>query len=743
MAEARKGKNAEQPTPGAAAADEAPAHAASADPLLSCLVFLTRHFGHARTPEALAAGLPVEDGGMSPSLFTQAAERAGLRAKIVKRALNRIPDQVLPAVIVMKDGGACVLVAREGRKQLRIHDPKLDAEVTVDAKELRAGYSGYAIFTAEHAPTEREHRAETADARGHWFRGPVVANMGIYMQALLAAALINVFALTSPVFIMNVYDRVLPNNAIETGWVLAIAALGIFAFDFVIRVLRGYFIDVAGRKSDVVLTRRIYDRVLDMKLAGKGMSTGAFANTLRDFDQVRDFFTSATLTGMVDLPFSFLFIFVISLISPAIAWMLLGLFCVVAVTGLLLQIPVRSLVRKSMKSAETRHGVLVETLNSLETVKGVGGEGRLRGRYGRYVGESALWGQKSRFWSGLSVHFAALVQQCAGILIVVMGMYLVRDGDLTTGGLIACVILGARALAPVGQVASLLTRYHQSVSALRSLGAIMSLPLERPYDTKFLHRPHIEGAFRFEGVSFAYPGRPDKALDNVSLNIPAGYKVGVIGRVGSGKSTLIRMMMKFYEPDQGTILVDETDLRQVDPADLRRNIAWVGQDGVLFNATVRDNIALGKPDATDAEILEAAKMAGVHEFVRRHPHGYDMMIGEGGAGLSGGQRQAVVLARALIKNAPVMICDEPTASMDNFAERMLMDNLRDHVADRTLILVTHKDTLLQLVDYLVLMDNGRVIAQGPRDQVMDALARGKISVAAPYGAKGEGGGDEK
>jgi ATP-binding cassette subfamily C protein LapB len=450
---------------------------------------------------------------------------------------------------------------------------------------------------------------------------------------------------------------------------------------------------------------------------------------MREFDSLREFFNSATMTGLVDLPFSLLFIAAIWVIGgPQVALALCAMYFVVIVVGYLMQLPVRRKVHQAMKTSEQKHGLLVETIAGIETIRGVGGEGVLREAYSQYTGKAAEAGQASRFYSGMSVHFSILVQQLAAIVIVMMGMYMVADKTMSVGALIACVLLSSRALAPISQVAGLVNRWHQAKSAYRTLDDIMRLPVERPRDKKFLHRPELKGSFLARDVGFSYPRTHRPVLQEVNLAIKAGEKVAVVGRIGSGKSTLVKLLVGFYEPTEGTVLADETDLRQIDPADLRRSVAYMGQDTSLMSGTVRENIVMGRQSAGDAEVLRVAEIAGVHDFMRRHPLGYDAPVGERGEGLSGGQRQAVALARTLLMDAPVLILDEPTNAMDSGTEDRVLKNLEEHCRDRTLVIVTHKPALLKLVSRLVVMEQGRVVMDGPRDQVLQALAAGKVAV---------------
>ena len=694
------------------------------DALLEALVFITGYFGHTRSAPALLAGLPVGKGGLTPKLFCQAADRAGFKARIVKRGLGQIPAEVAPTVVVTKDKKALVLLQRDEKEQCRVFDPASKEEKVLALKELSGNYSGYCIYIKPNFEGDGTEALEN-----HWFWSNILESKAIYIKVALASLLVNLFALTSPIFTMNFYDRVLPNNAIETGWVLVIGASSIFIFDLIIRTLRGYFIDIAGRRSDVILAQKLFNQVLDMRLGARSGSIGAFANNLREFDSLREFFNSATMTGFVDFPFSLLFLAAVWMIAGAgFAMLLLAFYVVVMVAGYLTQLPVRRKVHQAMKTGEQKHGLLVETLGNLEMIKGVGGEGQIRANYAHYVAKSAEAGQQSRFYSGLSVNFSVFVQQLAGVIVVLAGMYSVQDKHLTIGALMACVILSSRAIAPIGALAGLVNRYHQAKSAYRNLNDVMNQPVERPRDKKFLHRPVLKGQFQFRDMSFAYPRTGAPVLHGVNLNLNAGDKVAIVGRIGSGKSTLVKLMVNFFEPTEGTILIDETDMRQIDPADLRRNVAYMGQDTALTSGTIRDNIVMGRPHATDEEVLKIAEITGVHDFVRRHPMGYDAPVGERGEGLSGGQRQSVALARTLIMDTPVLILDEPTNAMDSGTEDLILRNLERVIKDKTFILVTHKPALLKLVSRLVVMDGGRVVMDGPRDTVLQALAAGKITV---------------
>ncbi len=700
------------------------------DPLLDCLVYLAGKHGRTRSGPALVAGLPYDKRGMGPDLFCQAAARIGLRTKILKRDWDDVDDAVLPCVAVMGNHDAWIVLAREAAAgDLRIYVPGRGEAMVAEA-DFRKAYKGFAIFVYPEpaAVADPLTGGRLQASHRHWFWGLVRDNGALYRRVAVAALMINLFGLAGPIFVMNVYDRVIPNAAMQTGWVLAAGVLTVYAFDLLIRTLRGYFVDLAGRKIDVLAARRIFDHVLDMKLSGRPRSAGAFANSLREFESVKEFFTSATMSAFVDFPFAFLFVAFVFFVSPVFGFIVLGLTVLAALISYAIQRPLRYLIQKSAESAEARHGVLVEAIYGLETIKAIRADGRFRARYGDYVGESAAMGQTTRFFSSLTVNVALFLQQICSVLMIVAGMYLVADGKVTLGALIAAVMLSGRATAPVAQMAAMISRYHSSRGALATLERVMNLPVERPEDRNFLHRPKLDGAITFDQVSFAYPGGGREALERVSFRIKPGERVGIIGRIGSGKSTIARLCLGLYEPEDGAIRIDDTDMRQIDPADLRRNIAYIPQDVVLFSGSIRDNIAAAHPHATDDEIVAAAKAAGMDEFIARLPQGYDTQVGERGEGLSGGQRQAIALARAMVTNPGVLVCDEPTNAMDTQAEDKFVKHIRKQAEGRTLVLITHRQQLLPLVDRLILIDQGRVVADAQRDEVVAQLAAGNITV---------------
>lgn len=661
----------------------------------------------------------------------RAAARAGLVAKVVKRGIESVISMELPVVAILEGDGACVVIERKGDASVLVMLPEAGGGVReVRLAELVQRQAGYVIFARPEYFFEPKGPDDSERDPRRWFWGVVAKSWSTYIHVAVAAAVINTFALVTPLFVMTVYDRVVPNNALDTLWVLSLGVVVVFGFEFSMRTLRAYFIDSAGKYADVALASRVFDHVLDLQMTARPASAGGFANTLREFETVREFFTSATLAALVDLPYLFLFIGVIAAVGGPLAWVPLLAVPIVVAGGLIIHVPLKRSVGASFAQAESKNGVLFETIGGLETIKTIGAEARMRGAWERSVAQSARAGTRSRMLSTIAMNFTALVQQIASVAIVIVGVLLIGTGKLSVGALVASTMLNGRAVGSLAQVAQILVRWHQARTSLKALDAVMRMPVERPRARKFLHRPTLEGRVEFRGVSFTYPGAAVAAVSDLSLAIRPGERVGLIGRVGSGKSTIQKLILGLYAPQQGSILIDGTELRQIDPIDLRRSIGAVPQDVFLFRGTVRENIVAGAPHTSDAQVLAAARIAGVDDFVTSHPMGYDLPVGERGEGLSGGQRQCISLARALLHDPSLLLLDEPTNAMDNAAEMTLRRSLEDVLTGRTLILVTHRTSLLALVDRLVVIDKGKVVADGPKQAVLDAIAGGRVPMVA-------------
>lgn len=705
------------------------------DPLLDCLIEVCRLHGQAASRAALSAGLPLaaENGGrLTLELAERAAARAGMSAKLQRIALQDVDAATLPAILILHDNKACVLLGwDEDGAQARVLLPESgQGSVTLVRGDLLQRYSGVTLFVRPHFRFDARTPEVRAPAARHWFWSAILTQRFVYRDVLWAALLINLFALAFPMFTMNVYDRVVPNNAIETLWVLSVGVLLVFGADLFMRLLRSHFVDEASARIDVQLSATLMERVLGMRLEHRPESVGSFASNLRGFEQVRDFIASGTVTALIDLPFALLFVAVLAWISPWLALPALVAFVLVLVVGYVLQHRLHQLSETTYKASALRNATLVESLTAIETIKTQGAEGVVQSKWERANAFLAKTNVKMRALSSSAMYSTGTLTQLVSMAVILIGVYLITQRELTMGALIAATMLSGRALAPAGQIVGLLMQYQGARTALDSLNKIMAQPVERPVGETFIQRPQLRGDIEFRNVRFAYPNRQDSAIDGMSFKIAAGERVALIGRVGSGKSTIERLIMGLYQPTDGAVLLDGIDLRQLDPADVRRNCAHVSQDVTLFYGTLRENIAFGLPYADDSAIVAAAELAGMTDFVNRHPRGFDMTVGERGESLSGGQRQSVGIARAVLHNAPILLLDEPTSAMDFSTEGQITARMSHFVQNKTVVLVTHRTSMLAMVTRVIVVDGGKIVADGPRDRIMEALASGRIARAA-------------
>ncbi|MFC3115097.1 type I secretion system permease/ATPase [Cellvibrio fontiphilus] len=709
--------------------------AVAAGPLLECLLLVARAHQITTTRESVLAGLPLESTGLTPSLFARAAKRAGMTSKLVVRPLAELNPALFPVVLLLNNNQACLLL-ESSSSGARVVYPELgDAVVEVTLDDLVASYTGHAIYVR---PQEKFDARATDIAKNiaqkqresHWFWGVIGEYKYLYRDVLLTALLINFFALISPLFVMNVYDRVVPNHATDTLWVLSFGMLIAISADFVLRMMRAWFVDLAASRVDVTLSAVIMERVLGMKLSERPASVGSFTAGLQSFESIRHFISSATILALVDLPFVLLFLLVVLLISwPLILPIIVGVGVVIIYTAAV-QKKMQILAENSMQASAQRNATLVESVAGLETIKTLGAEGRMQVIWEKATLVLSRVGVKMRLLSGSVGSSTLWVQQAVSVVIIIVGVYQIIDGNLSQGGLIAAYMLASRIMAPVGQTAGLLMQYHSAATALTALNEVMAKPVERPLDAQWISRPRLQGAIEFKKVAFKYPQDEREVLRDVSFKINAGEHLAILGRNGSGKTTLEKLIAGLYEPSAGTLLIDGIDIRQLDPAELRRNIGYVSQDVNLFFGSLRDNIALGSPHATDEAILEAVRLSGLTEFVNQHPMGLAMPVGEHGQLLSGGQRQAVSIARALLNDAPIILMDEPTGSMDHTSEEEFKRNLLQFAAHKTLIVITHRTSLLELAERIIVIDSGKIVADGPKEQVVEALRQGRIGRAS-------------
>ncbi|MDN3612117.1 type I secretion system permease/ATPase [Vibrio ostreicida] len=698
------------------------------DPLLNSLIYVSRYFGLANSPEALINGLPLTDGKLTPFLFPRAAERAGLVAKENRSDLSDISELVLPVVLLLKSGDACVLnkINREEQEAEIVTGESGLVPIATPLGELEELYTGrYFLVKKQFRYDERSPEVlKTRD--GHWFWSTIWQSKHIYRDVLIASILINLFAIAAPMFTRLVYDKVVPNLAFETLWVLASGIFVVFLFDLSLKLLRSYFIDVAGKKSDILISSKLFSKVLGIRMESKPPSVGAFARHLQEFESIREFFTSATISSLIDLPFALLFLLLIWLMAGNLVLVPIIGVLILVIYSALIQGPLRRAIEEGSRLASQKYANLIESISGLETVKLFGAQSQFQFRWEEAVAHMANWNIKSRRITDGIQNTAGFVQQASNIGMIILGVYLIAEGDLTMGGLIAATMLSGRAIGPMVQLSLLSTRYNQAKSSMTIIEQVMAMPDEQEEGKRYIHRPIIHGKIELDKVTFHYPDSPMASIRDLSMTINPGEKVAIIGRIGSGKTTLERLILGLYQPTEGHVRIDDTDIKQLHHIDIRRNIGCVPQDSQLFYGSIRDNITLGRPLADDRDVMNAANRSGVTVFTQQDPAGLERQVGEGGLLLSGGQRQAVTIARALLGRPPVLLMDEPTSAMDNRSEMHIKQQLAQLKSEETLILITHKTSMLDVVDRVIVMEKGGIIADGPKNEVLNSLKQGKV-----------------
>ncbi len=699
------------------------------DPLLDCIELLAKFHGHPVSRTALRAGLPLVNNSLTVELFSRAADRAGLSSRVLRKSLSDLSDTALPAVLLLRSHRACVVMQIDEQQTLTVALPESGmGEKKISLEELEELYTGFAIFVRPKYQTDAKNFVKQIRHPRSWFWGTIFSSWRIYRDVVVASLLINIFGLTTPFFILNVYDRVINNTAFNTLWVLASGVVVIFVFEFLMRILRGYFIDEAGKKANLIISAALFEKVLGLRMEVRPKSVGAFTKNIQQFDAIRDFITSFSITAIIDLPFVGLGLLAIWYLAGQIVFIHIASILLLLGYAFLIQIPLRQAINNTFEAATQKNAILVEGLTGIETIKMLGAESQIQRAWEESVSYIAKWAVRSRLLSSSVQHVSNFIRNFTIVATVVAGVYLIANGEMSKGGLIACVILTRRVVAPMSKVMNLATRFYQAKATFSILNKVMEMPVERPPGKTFLHRTDFRGKIDIQDVTFSYPEQKNNVLKNVSLHISQGERIAIIGPVGSGKTTLGKLILGLYEPTEGMVAMDGTDIRQIDPSELRQFIGCVPQDVTLFRGTVRDNIILGTHGINDTEILRAAEMSGVAAFVAKHPMGFDMPVGEQGRGLSGGQRQAVAMARAILLNPPVILLDEPSSSMDNKTESRLKKQLEKILANKTMIMITHRGSLLDLVERIVVFDSGTIIADGPRERILKDLKSGELNV---------------
>ena len=653
----------------------------------------------------------------------------GFENTLSKRDLQDIPSLAVPLVLMLHNEEAAVVVRIEGVGRNRIYFLRqidgLEQQLSHD--ELVSLYLGYCWFIKPKVAADNRSDLPEYHLPKSWFWKVIWRFKGYYYQVILATFIINFLALVSSLYVMNVYDRVIPNQAYETLWVLSIGVMLAILFEFLAKMIRGHLTDIAGKKADLIISSAIFRRMMALRLADRPASAGSYANNLREFESVREFMTSASLLVLVDLPFLLLFITVIFIVGGKLAIVPAIIIPIVIIVGFIVQRPLSRYINESMKESSQRQGLAVEALEGIETLKTNNATGWAQQRWDAYTAKTSASSIKVKDTANFMINFSVAMQQLNTVFLVLFGTYLIHNENtaerITMGALIAAVILSGRALSPLAQVAGLATRFQQAKLALEGLNNIIERPIERVPERKYISPSNIQGNITFENTCFQYQEDGKPAVSNLNLQIRAGEKIGILGRIGSGKSTMLKLASGLYDGSTGNVMLDNIDMRQIDPNFLRSQILLLGQSPRLFLGTLRENMDLARSDgySSDQELLEALQRFGLDKIIRSHPKGLDMPLGEDGLGLSGGQKQIIALARMTSRNPRIVLLDEPTTGLDQATERMSLQAISQWAQDKTLLVVTHRPQVLQIVNRIIVMDEGKVVMDGPRDLVLQRL----------------------
>lgn len=707
------------------------------DPLLDALVLLSKYYGAPASEDSLSSGLPLVDNRLTLELFPRAAERAGLSARLADQSLSEIHELLLPCVLLLNNHSSCILMSIDqnaGTARI-LQSESGDGEIQLSLDALEKIYSGHLFYIRKKYRFDQRSPDVLDTQEGHWFWATFRSAAPIYRDVMIASLLINLFAIASPLFVMNVYDRIVPNLAFDSLWVLAIGVAIVFVFDLILKHLRSYFIDVAGKKLDLQLSAKIFARVMGIRLEARPLSVGAFANNLQSFEMIREFITSATLGALIDLPFALLFLLVIWVVGGPLVLVPLVVMIILIAYSWYIQKPLAKQIELTSKIASQKQATLVEGLTGIEAVKINGAQSQYQVIWEQAVSKMGQHDIQTRKLANGASTLSGFLQQMMTVGTVVMGVYLVAAGDLSMGGIIAAVMLGGRAVQPLAQLSLLATRFNQAKASMSLINQVMEMPVEEEEGKSYVSRPTLKGKIEFDKVCFSYPGQQNYALHEVSFTIQPGERVALIGGIGAGKSSLEKLILGLYQCTQGDVRIDGVNIGQLHPADLRRNIGAIMQENHLFFGSIRDNIVMGAPFTSDENLLRAAQWGGVTAFTDQDPEGLERQVGEGGRQLSGGQRQSVAAARAIVMDPPIMLFDEPSSHLDRKSEVRLMNQLKALDRSKTVILSTHKSSLLDVVDRIIVLENGRLIADGPKAEVVNWLREGVNQQKAKQGAK--------
>lgn len=693
-----------------------PAPLPAGDPLRQGLSLLCGLLGRAVTPEELGDGMALVAGRLPLEMVPRALRRMEVAGRVAPFALDDIEPYLLPALLLLVDGRSVVLTGIEGESVEILLPEAGGGQTRMERQQLRALYGGTAVFAKARYRSDGRVGGFAQTTGEHWFFGTLKRYRGAYGEVALAAMMANLLAIGSALFAMQVYDRVVPNAAFDTLWILASGVGLAIVLEAGLRILRAHLLDTMGKRLDLQLSAQLFERVLNTRLSAKPQSLGAFSTQIREFESVREFFTSSSAAAISDLPFVLIFLLLIAVIGGPLVWVPVVAILLILVPGFLAQKKLAALSRRNLREGAVKNAVLLESIEHMETLKAARGEGRALHLWETLTAELASTGSRTSGLSTALSYGASVVQQLGYVGVIIYGVYRIGAGEMTMGALVASSILASRGIAPMSQAAGILARYQHMKVALEGLNQLMSSPAERPAGKTFVRKERLTGSYKLEELKLQH-GEGPVVVDIASLKISAGERLVLLGGNGAGKSSLLRLLSGLGDPSGGRLLLDDVALAAIEPVDRRRAIGFLPQDVALLHGTLRENLNLEGAALSDAEMFEALDAVGLGEFVRANPRGLDLPI-QGSGSFSGGQRQAVGLARVILQDPQIVLLDEPTAAFDQGSEARVIAYLDQWLGSRTLIASTHKRSLLSLAQRAVVLRQGRVVMDGPLDQIV-------------------------
>lgn len=695
--------------------------------IIAAISLFTKLKSRPVSEEELLAGLPFmgrENGQpikLNEEHLLRLCEKAGFHGLIRPALINEISELALPVILFLQDGTACIFAGLDEKGNCRVFLPESDLTAhNIDMDTLAKKYLGVAMYLGD-SPSAEPGRSPSS-SKGHWFWRAIKLCLPIYFDVILASFVISVFALVGPLFTMNVYDRVVPNNAVDTLWVLAIGTIVVTVFDAILKFLRTYFTEIAAKKSDLLISARIFEKVMNLRMEEAPRNIGSFASNLREYDSIRNFLTSSVLLIVVDLPFTVILLWVVYYLAGKIVLVPMSMMFLMLLYALIIRGPLYSSIAANYENSSRKNSLVVETLSGLQDIKQLNSSSFFQGKWEQIVASIAGKGIISRMISTSVSTLTGVLIQMNTVLTIIVGVYMIAENEMTMGALIAIMILSSKIIAPVGQLVGLISSWDQTRIAYDSLRNIMGKAEEADSSKPLIRRSNFFGEIEFREVSFSYPGSEVKAINQLSCKIKPGEHVAILGKMGAGKSTIHRLLLDFFRPQEGRVLIDNIDLAELSPIQLRNHIIYVPQDFYLFSGTLRENILMRAPYVDGNTLLAAIQAGGLENFIQSSPRGIDTFIQERGANLSGGQRQGVAIARAFLTDASIVLLDEPANSMDGNTEQQVKEHLRKRIAGKTMIMTTHKHSMLDLVERIMVLDNGRLVFDGNKEAFFKAFS---------------------